>query len=249
MGSKIDEVPTPYQMVAIQESERMNLLLAEMKRSLAELDLGLKGDLTMSPPMEIVMRALSCDGVPPSWEKRAYPSLRPLGSWLVNLLQRVQQLSDWTAFMSLPKVPWLSGLFNPQSFLTSVMQTTARRNDWPLDKTLIITEVTKKQPDQIEQPSRDGAFIHGLTLEGCRWDEKAGVLDDSRPKELFVIMPVILIRAVTADKAELKDAYRTPVYKTEKRFREEVFTAQLKSKHGEIKWTLAGVCLFLDVVQ
>jgi hypothetical protein len=28
----------------------------------------------------------------------------------------------------------------------------------------------------------------------------------------------------------------------------QVFTAQLKSKHGETKWTLAGVCLFLDVV-
>ena len=33
---------TPYIMVAIQETERMNKLLAEMKRSLAELDLGLK---------------------------------------------------------------------------------------------------------------------------------------------------------------------------------------------------------------
>ena len=29
-----------------------------------------------------------------------------------------------------------AGLFNPQSFLTAVMQTTARRNDWPLDKTV-----------------------------------------------------------------------------------------------------------------
>jgi dynein heavy chain len=78
------------------------------------------------------------------------------------------------------------------------------------------------QLDQIEQPSRDGAFIWGLTLEGARWDEKAGVLEESRPKELFGSLPVILIRAVTADKAELKDAYRTPVYKTERRFREEV---------------------------
>ncbi|KAK3254170.1 Dynein beta chain, flagellar outer arm [Cymbomonas tetramitiformis] len=247
--SKIDEVPTPYQMVAIQETERMNILLTEMKRSLAELDLGLKGDLTMSGPMELIMGALANDSVPGGWAKLAYPSLRPLASWMINLLARVQQLTDWTADLSLLKVTWISGLFNPQSFLTAVMQTTARRNDWPLDKTMIITEVTKKQIDQIEQPSRDGAFIHGLTLEGCRWDEKAGVLDDSRPKELFVSLPVMLIRAVTADKAELKDAYRTPVYKTERRFREEVFTAQLKSKHGEIKWTLTGACLFLDVVQ
>jgi dynein heavy chain len=48
----------------------------------------------------------------------------------------VQQLVEWTADLGVPKVVWLSGLFNPQSFLTAVMQTTARRNDWPLDKTV-----------------------------------------------------------------------------------------------------------------
>ena len=136
----------------------------------------------------------------------------------------------------------------PLSLHPAPLQTTARRNDWPLDKTVVLTEVTKKQPDQIDAPSRDGAFIHGLTLEGARWDEKAGCLDESRPKELFCPMPVILVRAVTVDKAELKDAYQCPVYTTEARFRQEVFTAQLKSKHSWIKWTLAGVCLFLDVV-
>ena len=42
-----------------------------------------------------------------------------------------------------------AGLFNPQSFLTAVMQTTARRNGWPLDKTVIVTEVTKRTPEQV----------------------------------------------------------------------------------------------------
>ena len=130
--SSVDEF-TPYVMVAIQESERMNRLLVEMRRSLAELDLGLKGDLTMSEPMEAVMMALAEDCVPGGWGKVAYPSLRPLGAWVTDLLARVQQLVDWTADLTLPKVTWLPGLFNPQSFLTAVMQTTARRNDWPLD--------------------------------------------------------------------------------------------------------------------
>lgn len=109
-------------------------------------------------------------------------------------------------------------------------------------------QVTKKTPEQIEAPSRDGAYIYGLTLEGARWDDKAGVLEDSKPKELFCSMPVMLVRAVTADKADVRDAYQCPVYTTEARFREEVFTAQLKSKANSIKWTTAGVCLFLDVV-
>ena len=67
----------------------------------------------------------------------------------------------WTADLTTPKSVWLSGLFNPQSFLTAVMQTTARRNDWPLDKTVIATEVTKRRPEQVEAASKEGAYIHG----------------------------------------------------------------------------------------
>ena len=148
---RVDEF-TPYVMVAIQESERMNMLLAEIKRSLAELDLGLRGDLTMTEPMERLMKSLATDAVPGSWRNLAYPSLSPLGSWLQNLLQRVQQLIEWTADLGVPKVVWLSGLFNPQSFLTAVMQTTARRNDWPLDKTVVLTEVRTSHITALESP-------------------------------------------------------------------------------------------------
>lgn len=82
----------------------MNIVLSEMKRSLAELDLGLKGDLTMSEPMEKLMLSLATDAVPGSWKNLAYQSLRPLGSWLNNLLQRVSQINEWTADLSVPKV-------------------------------------------------------------------------------------------------------------------------------------------------
>ena len=74
------------------------------------------------------------------------------------------------------------------------MQTTARRNDWPLDKTVLVTEVTKKLPEQLDGPSRDGAFVHGLTLEGARWDEKTGCLEESLPKELLCSMPVSSVK-------------------------------------------------------
>ena len=47
--------------------------------------------------------------VPAQWTVLAYASLRPLSSWFVNLLQRVQQLVDWTADLSVPKTVWISG--------------------------------------------------------------------------------------------------------------------------------------------
>lgn len=40
------EEKTPYTVVALQECERMNMLLKEMRRSLKELDSGLKVSVT-----------------------------------------------------------------------------------------------------------------------------------------------------------------------------------------------------------
>lgn len=87
----------------------MVALLMTIRRSLAELDLGLKGDLTMSESMEKLMYALASDTVPQSWALVAYPSLRSLSSWLNNLVARAAQLSDWTSDFTVPKSVWLSG--------------------------------------------------------------------------------------------------------------------------------------------
>ena len=40
----------------MQEAERMNALLSRIRATLRELDMGLKGDLTISEPMERLMQ-------------------------------------------------------------------------------------------------------------------------------------------------------------------------------------------------
>lgn len=92
---KVEE-RTPYVIVAFQECERMNYLSGEIKRSLKELDLGLKGELTITSDMEDLENALFLDQVPPVWSKRAYPSLLGLTSWFVDLLLRIRELETWS---------------------------------------------------------------------------------------------------------------------------------------------------------
>jgi dynein heavy chain len=244
---------TPYTSVFLQECERMNMLLFEMRRSLVELDLGLKGDLSISEPMEAVMNSLFDDKVPKTWN--AYPSLRPLGAWLSDVLMRQRQLEGWTADLMTPKVTWLPGLFNPQAFLTAVMQVTARKNELPLDRLDTVVDVTKKMsPDEIEAATRDGAYIHGLFMEGARWDINTGMLDDAILKQLYSPMPVILVKAATKEKAEGRDTYACPCYKTLTRGPVDgkpsggfVFTLNLKTKQSANKWILAGVANIMDV--
>ena len=242
---------TPYTSVFLQEIERMNMLLKGMKLSLLELDLGLKGDLQISDAMLGLMNALFEDRVYINWANLAYPSARGLSTWFLNLLERVKQLQDWSADLQLPKCTSIPSLFNPQSFITAVMQTTARANSWPLDRLVIATEVTRFTKEAMQASKSgvsEGAAVIGFLLEGARWDEKAGNLDDSKPKELFQELPVVIIKSITVDKAETKDVYLCPCYKTQVRGPNYVFTAVLKTKAPARKWIIGGVALILDIV-
>lgn len=69
----------------------------------------------------------------------------------------------------MPATVWLGGFFNPQSFLTAIMQQTARKNEWPLDKMCLLTDVTKKQKEDFTSAPREGAYVHGLFMEGARY--------------------------------------------------------------------------------
>lgn len=77
-----------------------------------------------------------------------------------------QELESWTTDFALPTTVWLAGFFNPQSFLTAIMQSTARKNEWPLDKMCLSVEVTKKNREDMTAPPREGSYVYGLFMEG-----------------------------------------------------------------------------------
>jgi len=243
--SRIDK-RTPYINVCLQECEQMNTLLGKIRDSLLTLQQGLKGELTISEQMDQLMTNIYRDKVPGEWA--LYPSLRPLSEWFQDLLLRITQLEEWSSELQLPKVLWISGLFNPMSFLTAVMQTTGRKTKSPLNDMVLQTDVLKKtNKSELTSYPRDGCYIEGLLLEGAGWDLKGACLKESELKELRVPMPIIHVKAVMRDKAELKNVYRCPVYTTAQRGPTYVFEAQLKTgKEKTSKWVLGGVALFLE---
>ena len=81
-----------------------------------------QGELTITAAMESLGNSLFMDVVPESWARRAYPSLYGLTQWYADMLQRVKELEAWTGDFQLPAAVWLAGFFNPQSFLTAIMQ-------------------------------------------------------------------------------------------------------------------------------
>jgi dynein heavy chain len=140
--------------------------------------LGLDGALNMSSAMEEVQNGIYRNTVPPSWMKVMSTRVQEVYSlqrWYRDVQHRWQQLDKWTSGkVEHPKTVWLPGLFNAKAFVTAVQQVYARANQLPLDVMQFMTEVCKAGPDEITEYSSEGAYIHGLSMEGARWDTKAG---------------------------------------------------------------------------
>ena len=85
----------------------------------------------------------------------------------------------------------------------------------------IVADVLKL--DGIDDPGlkegpNEGAYIHGLFLEGCAWSKKENKLVDSAPKQLFAALPIIYVTAALSSEVKgSKNQYSCPVYKNKKR--------------------------------
>jgi len=69
-----------------QELLRYNKLTSVVRTSLVNVGKAIKGEVPMSGDLEEVCAALFNNLVPDVWHKRAYPSLKPLASWVVDFL-------------------------------------------------------------------------------------------------------------------------------------------------------------------
>ncbi|KAL3927056.1 MAG: hypothetical protein SGPRY_002999 [Prymnesium sp.] len=242
---------TPYIVCGLQELERANIILNEMVRALAELALGLAGSLNISDLMDQLMSDLSLNMVPYLWLKLCGQmgptgsyNRKPLSAWFSDLLLRVKQLKEWSeASLVLPKSIWISGLFNPMGYVTACMQVTARAKGLPLDSMTVHTEVTPHELSQVTAQPEQGTYVHGLFLEGARWDMANNCLEESFPKELHPSLPVLYIQGVEAADVVIEGVYSCPVYTTTIRGPTYTFSAPLRTQRPASVWILSAVAL------
>jgi dynein heavy chain len=156
------------------------------------------------------------DRVPAPWEGVGYPSLKPLASWVSDLILRVQFMGKWL-YEGAPDSYWVPAFFFPQGFMTAALQTYARKTITPIDALHFKTHVRGYGADAVEEVPEDGINMHGFFLQGARWDYTKSCIEDSYPREPIIHFPLIWLEPVMV--AEQVDAgcYSCPLYKTSTR--------------------------------
>ncbi|XP_052771287.1 dynein axonemal heavy chain 2-like isoform X2 [Mya arenaria] len=244
--------PSPLNVVLLQEIQRFNILLEEIRKSLTDLEMGIQGMIVMTMELESIFLCIYDGRVPPSWLK-AYPSLKPLAAWTRDLVQRVEQFEKWATTAHAPSIFWMSAFTFPTGFLTAVLQTSARLNSVSVDSLSWEFSVMTVDDSNITGPPKDGVYIKGLFLQGAGWDKKNQCLIEATPMQLVCQIPTIHFKPVENKKKVTKGIYTCPCYYYPNRtgaMGRPSFIVAVELKSGEKSadhWAKRGTALLMSL--
>jgi len=265
-GDVLDRIPQPFNLEGVQDAyptiyeESMNTVLQQecirynkvlkmLLSSLKDVRKALKGEVVMTGELEVMGSQLFNNQVPDMWAKVAYPSLKPLATWVPDLLDRIKFIQTWFD-EGKPACFWISGFYFPQAFITGVMQNHARKYQLPIDTVTYGYNMRDDTTAEVATAPEDGALVHGMFIEGARWDDETHLLAESRPKELYTMLPVIHLLPIANRVMPTEGFYECPVYKTLARFgvlsttghsTNFVMTVEIPTDQPQSHWIKRGV--------
>jgi dynein heavy chain len=197
-----------------QEIVKFNRLMNKMRSSLRDVKRAIRGMIVMSADLDDMYASFMNNKVPPIWEKVSFASLKTLASWVRDMVSRVAFMRLWLVNGQPATFP-LPVFFFPQGFMTASLQTFARKHMEAIDGLSFEFEVLRNglQPELITEGPEDGVIVHGLFMEGARFDHETWKVADSQPGKMYDLLPAIYFKPAVNHK-QAPNTYACPVYKT-----------------------------------
>eukprot|EP00928_Gymnodinium_smaydae_P021973 TRINITY_DN18608_c0_g3_i2.p1 TRINITY_DN18608_c0_g3~~TRINITY_DN18608_c0_g3_i2.p1 ORF type:complete len:2564 (-),score=332.72 TRINITY_DN18608_c0_g3_i2:161-7795(-) len=255
----------PLNTFLFQELQRLQNIIGIVRSNLNNISMAIDGMVVMTTDLLEDLNSVFDGRAPRRWTHDASGAeiswlLPTIGGWFTGLLDRQVQLNTWLENGRRDmKSYWITGFTNAHGFLTGIRQEVTRqhkKDQWALDDVVTHTEVLQYDAERVREVPDEGQNIHGLSIEGARWNRVDSKLDESEPKKLFIPMPVVFITALTAKEAKAQGQsfgsyppYNAAVYKYPQRndryliFRLLLRTVEYHPHH----WRLRGVCLVAQV--
>ncbi|KAL0246239.1 hypothetical protein GEMRC1_007451 [Eukaryota sp. GEM-RC1] len=169
---------------------KYNKILKVVRSSLGELKKAIAGLAVMSFELDLAFSSLLNNQVPAMWTAVAYPSVKPLSSWIKDFCNRVDFFKNWLV-KGRPSIFHLPSFSFPQGFLTSVLQLHARKYKVPIDSLSFRFEFLQSSKNM--DLSKDGVYIDGLWMESGQWiwDNDRGFVGEADYGILYSQMPLI----------------------------------------------------------
>lgn len=197
--------------VLTQELTRFNGLIKVIRNSLQDMKKAIKGEILLSSQLEAALVSLKDGSVPAMWISKSFPSLKPLGGYIKDLLERLNWFAEWLE-NGIPPIMWITRFFFTQGFLTGAKQNYARKYKIAIDLLDFDFEVVVDE-DNAQVPE-DGINVVGMYIEGCKWNHREMTLDESDAKILFVKCPMVWFKPCKVEEFIKLQTYDCPIYKT-----------------------------------
>jgi len=242
----------PLNIVLVQEIQRYGVLIQKLIIHLDQLQKGIQGLVVISPDLEEILNALNQNKVPVAWAF-AYFSLKPLAAWFTDLRARYEFLQKW-ALKGIPFHFWIGAFTYPTGFTTSLLQRFSRKaSGAPIDKLEFDFLPVPKEPHEITEYPKDGAYISSLYLEGAKWDHENLCLMEPEVMELTCHMPIFHFKPIVKRAKPPQNMYECPCYYYPIRQASvsmESFMIKIDIKSGEFPsefWVKRGTALLMSL--